>query len=447
MSLGRTTTVFVRIAIRNLVQGGRRSVLLGAAIVMTTTLLVLLASLSAGLEGTLMRSASTLLSGHVNVGGFFKTTSTNAAPLITNVQQLRDTVKDEVPELDFLLDRGRGWGKFISERGSFMVSISAIDVAEERGLFETFRLVEPEPGGQPGRLEDVAQPNTVIIFEGQAERLEVGVGDVITLSAETFGGVTNTLDLRVVAIVEDVGFVSAISSFVPKHVLRDLYQLNDQTSGVVMAYLKDPDRAPEVLTRLEKRLRADGWEVMDHEAQPFWAKFERVAGEDWTGQRLDLTTWKEEASFLMWVLTGFATLRWVLLSGLMILIVIGIMNALWITIRERTGEIGTLRAIGMSRRRVLLMFLTEATVLGLVTTTTGAAIGLGIAWAIDAAQFAVPMEAFQAVLMSDTLHLVPRLGDAVQAVVVITGVTVLAALFPAWKAARMRPVTAIHHIG
>ena len=49
---------------------------------------------------------------------------------------------------------------------------------------------------------------------------------------------------------------------------------------------------------------------------------------------------------------------------LLVVIGVGIMNTLWIAIRERTREIGTLRAIGMQRRRVLLMFLIEALMLG-----------------------------------------------------------------------------------
>ena len=48
------------------------------------------------------------------------------------------------------------------------------------------------------------------------------------------------------------------------------------------------------------------------------------------------------------------------------------MNTMWIAIRERTREIGTLRAIGMQRRAVLRMFLLESLMLGLVGTVGGA---------------------------------------------------------------------------
>jgi ABC-type antimicrobial peptide transport system permease subunit len=66
---------------------------------------------------------------------------------------------------------------------------------------------------------------------------------------------------------------------------------------------------------------------------------------------------------------------------------------------------------------------------------------------LDALAIVVPMEAFQMVLMSDRLHLVTHVGDWLQAVILITGITTLAGLFPAWRAARLRPVTAIQHVG
>ena len=90
-----------------------------------------------------------------------------------------------------------------------------------------------------------------------------------------------------------------------------------------------------------------GFELMDHDPQAFFMKFERVSGEDWKGQKLDLTTWRDEVNFLTWILTGFATLRILLLGGLMVIVVVGIMNTMWMSVRERTREVGTLRAIGI----------------------------------------------------------------------------------------------------
>src|SRR4029078_6464199 len=126
----------------------------------------------------------------------------------------------------------------------------------------------------------------------------------------------------------------------------------------------DIRRIPEDMDLLRKAFESAGYLLMDRQAAPFWQKFESVNREDWTGQKLDLTTWEEEMSFFKWIITAIDGLMYVLITVLLIIISIGIMNSIWIAIRERTREIGTLRAIGMQRRRVLVMFLIEAFTLG-----------------------------------------------------------------------------------
>ena len=63
------------IAVRNLITHSRRTLLLGGAIVGVTALLVLLLGVLNGIRSTILESATTLMTGHVNVGGFFKVTA------------------------------------------------------------------------------------------------------------------------------------------------------------------------------------------------------------------------------------------------------------------------------------------------------------------------------------------------------------------------------------
>jgi len=128
---------------------------------------------------------------------------------------------------------------------------------------------------------------------------------------------------------------------------------------------------------------------------------------------------------------------------LLIIIVIGLMNALWIAIRERTGEIGTLRALGMQRSQVLLMILLEAVMLTLIAAGIGAAIGLGIATAVNAAGIEVTSEGIQTFLMTDELMLDLDMGSLLKAIAIITTFNGLGALYPAWRAAKISPVVAM----
>ena len=165
------------------------------------------------------------------------------------------------------------------------------------------------------------------------------------------------------------------------------------------------------------------------------------------GQKLDLTTWREEVSFLLWILTGFATLRWLLMTVIFVVIVVGIMNTLYISIRERTREIGTLRAIGMTRWGVRRLFLAEAILLGIGAGGIGALLGVATSLLVNAARIHIPMEAMQAIMMTDVVHLEVRGPDVALSILVLPVVTALAALLPANLAARLRPAGAIHHVG
>ena len=78
-------TTDLQIAARNLAQHSRRNLFLGAAIASVTALLVLLmGGLTTGIKSTMLESATTLMTGHVNVAGFYKVTSGMAAPLVTD---------------------------------------------------------------------------------------------------------------------------------------------------------------------------------------------------------------------------------------------------------------------------------------------------------------------------------------------------------------------------
>ncbi len=105
---------------------------------------------------------------------------------------------------------------------------------------------------------------------------------------------------------------------------------------------------------------------------------------------------------------------------------IGIMNIMFVSVAERTREIGIRKAIGAKRRTILLQFLTEAACICMI----GGLIGLGIAWLLS---FAV--EHFLPTAMS------PEIVGVALLVSLVTGV--VSGFLPAWRAARMNPVDAL----
>jgi len=430
-----------RIALRSLFQHRRRTFFLVTAIAGVTGLLVLLNALSTGVSDTMIRAATTLSSGHVNVGGFFKVTSSQSGPVVTEFAKVAKVVEQNVPELDHWVHRGRGWAKAISDSGSMQVGVTGIDIKNEPDLKRVISVVS-------GRIEDLSEPNTMMVFESQVERLKVRVGDALTISAQTNRGAANTVDCRIVAIAKDMGLMSKFGTFVPIETTRALYQLRPDTTGVIQLYVKPKfvPQAAEIAGRMRVTLEKAGYILMDPDANPFWMKFQTVNREDWTGQKLDVTTWEDEVSFLTWTLKVINVLKMVLLTILIAIVVTGIMNTMWIAIRERTREIGTLRAIGMQRGGVLRMFLFESFQMGLLGTVTGALVGTAIAASVNAAHIRVPLSV-QLFLMSDQLHLAIDVSALAKSVVMITAITTLAALYPAYRAARLPPVSAMSHFG
>ncbi len=443
--------MYLGIALRNLKQGGRRTWLLGIALALVAGLLVQLLSLSNGVHDSMVQAATTLSAGHVNVSGFFKASPTSAsAPIVTRMSEVRAFVEKEAQGVDFIIDRHRGWAKGVSDTGSMWVGLFGVDITKEKQLLANLRSAPEadyrENGGteRPGDLRRLTEPNSIALFAGQAKRLQVGIGDRITLRTETLRGTSNTADLTVVAIAEDLGILSSWNVLVPKQTILDLYGLEADSTGAIMLYLDEIGDAPEVMADLSGKLEKAGYKVLEHDPRPFFMKFETISGQDWSGQKLDLTTWDDEVSFMQWILTAIDSVSLLLIMVLAGIIALGIMNAMWIAVRERTREIGTLRAIGMSQRGVLTMFILEAAALGAIGATTGALLSATFSVIADSIGISIPVTAVQSILMSETLHFVVKGTDLLYTIVGFTVFCAVSAIWPAVRAARMRPITAIH---
>jgi len=351
-----------------------------------------------------------------------------------------------------VISRDRGFGKLVSDTSSTISALTGVDPEQESKLKGALVLAKEsdyrEGGGaeRKGDLSKLGRRNSIVIFAGTAKKLNVQVGDSVTLTAQSFVGVSNSAEATIVAIVEDIGLLSSFANFVNTETIQTLYQLRPETTGAVHVYIKDIEDSSRVMGLLRTEFEKRGFQLVPHESKPFFAKFETIQNEDWTGQKLDITAWDDEVSFLASIILGIDVVSYFLIGILIIIIVIGIMNTMWISVRERTGEIGTLRAIGMGKWRVLLMFLLEALILGALSAAVGVAVGSGLAVAIDAVSPRVPFEAMKFILLSDRLHFVVNPLSLVKALVLFTGVAGFSALFPAYRAARLPPVTAIQAV-
>ena len=114
---------------------------------------------------------------------------------------------------------------------------------------------------------------------------------------------------------------------------------------------------------------------------------------------------------------------------------IGIMNIMMVTVTERTREIGIRKAIGASRGNILTQFLMEAVVLCMM----GCALGIFLSWAI--------LQVVSTVTVSAGLTFTLNMGVVGLAVAFCFLIGVVFGLYPANKAAKMKPIDALHYGG
>jgi putative ABC transport system permease protein len=119
------------------------------------------------------------------------------------------------------------------------------------------------------------------------------------------------------------------------------------------------------------------------------------------------------------------------IGGISLLVgAIGILTMMWISVHERTAEIGLARALGATPRQVQVLFLAEAALLSTVGGALGVAVGLGVAAAMRLAIPGMPVRT--------------PAGYVVAALAVSLAVGLVSGVLPARRAARLDPVDALH---
>lgn len=127
---------------------------------------------------------------------------------------------------------------------------------------------------------------------------------------------------------------------------------------------------------------------------------------------------------------------WLVAVSLVVSIV-GITNAMLIAVYERYREIGTMKCLGALDRHIMLLFLVESFYQGLVGGLIG--FSLGLASAIFITGFAA---GFDIVLFAPKLRLLTIFFGSVS---LATALSMVATLYPAWRASKLNPVEALRY--
>jgi len=174
-------------------------------------------------------------------------------------------------------------------------------------------------------------------------------------------------------------------------------------------------------------------------------KYQEIARNKWKGTTIDVSTMYETASDILKLeyVLNVITLSAVLV--LFFIILLGVVNTLRMTIRERTREIGTVRAIGMQKNEVRDMFLLETFFLTLFASTAGLVLGFAAMWALTLIPITMQDNPLGMLLVNGHLYFLPTFAGIAGNVLLIIAIAVVTAWFPARRAADMSPAKALGH--
>jgi putative ABC transport system permease protein len=129
------------------------------------------------------------------------------------------------------------------------------------------------------------------------------------------------------------------------------------------------------------------------------------------------------------------------IAGISLLVAgIGIMNIMIVSLIERTREIGILKALGMKSRTVLTIFLAESAIIGLIGAICGIIAGWGLAQVVG-------VVAGRMIQGGNGLTLTPVFTPELilGALAFGVGVSIIFAIYPAWRASKLKPVDALRY--
>jgi putative ABC transport system permease protein len=222
-----------------------------------------------------------------------------------------------------------------------------------------------------------ADENGVVIGSGVAEKLNVSIGDTVWLRVQDRYNAPNLTAAAVVGIFRlgfplmDDGMVFTSLQFA-----NELLRMDGAVTRVVITLTDGmrPEKGAELLNRelLNRKLpdRELSAEALQKEALQNVELFSEYAA--WPWQRF--------AESLVKAVQADSGAFYLFMTILTLLIFLNILNSMSMAVRERGGELGTLRAIGMRKKTLRRMLHLESLILSLAASAIGIAAAAGIAW-------------------------------------------------------------------
>ena len=267
-----------------------------------------------------------------------------------------------------------------------------------------------------GGALNASDPRGIIVGQGLADNLGVVVGDTVVLVTNKPSGGINAVEATVRGL-----FATATKAYddsalrVPIGVARLLTGTTKAQAWVVI--LDDTERTRTVVDQL---------------------------GEILAPANLEAVPWYRLADFYNKTVALFSKQVGVLKAIIAIIIILSISNTLTMAVIERTSEIGTSLALGVTRATILRRFICEGIVMGALGGVIGVVAGIGLAFAVSAVGISMPAPPGMA--RGFTGEVLVTLPGIVEAFALAITTTLIAGIYPAWTASRLEIVDALRQV-
>ncbi len=257
----------------------------------------------------------------------------------------------------------------------------------------------------------------VAVARGLARLLDLKIGSSAVAFTNTVDGQMNALEMEVFQIV-DAG----------------TQEMNDKVMRVPFSFaqkLYDTEGADRMAVLLSKT------EYTESARDQLRAAFSQH------GLELDIKTWKEMSRWYRKVKEMFDVIFLFLFVIVFIIVVTSVINTMSMAVLERTREIGTLRALGLKRKGVILLFTIESSLLGLCGTIGGLLLTVLGWWLVNLFKptWIPPGIAARVPII---IQFVP--DSMVFSFLFLLVLCLIASLIPARRAARQNVVDALGHV-
>ena len=403
-----------------------RAALTTLGVIVGIAAIVALLSITQGLQATITSelnqglSANTLIVRHSSgndIGGFGQGSSGTGFSLYSNYTTEINALSSDIETSVAVMSRS---GYIQTENLKQSATLYGIDFNQYAQVYPTFKAETGSIPTDPSKNQVVV--GTRINQPGQNGTIFFSAGNIINISwinATVLPPVDESYTTVVAGVLEKVGGFgnngpSDTGVYIPIETAQIFFRT--EQCDMIIVTLKDSDNA--TVTSVSKA-------ITDH--------FSNQVSVTSPTAMIDMLS--SVFDTLQLFLVGIAAIS-LLVAG------IGIMNIMIVSLIERTREIGILKALGMKSRSVLSIFLAESAIIGLI----GAIAGIGLGWglAVIVAQV-LGSGAFGG--GGGALAITPLLTPTVLlgALAFGIGISVIFALYPAWRASKLKPVDALRY--